>query len=183
MVPSYEHKAFIPYKAVFADAPDPSRHAVVRARAVALEPTQLVLDREFEGASRIPFDYLVAATGTRLATPGTMQDDDKIPSVRELQLWQQRILSAPSVVVIGGGAVGVQLVCDLKEVYPEKEITLVHSREKLMPLYHEALSDLIKDRLRELDIGYVSFLFCLSVCPPIGFLVEPIPNTALFHLC
>ena len=166
MVPSYEHKAFIPYKSVFADAPDPSRHAVVRARAVALEPTQLVLDREFEGASRIPFDYLVAATGTRLATPGTMQDDDKTPSVRELQLWQQRILGAPSIVVIGGGAVGVQMVCDLKEVYPEKEITLVHSREKLMPLYHEALSDLIKDRLRELDIGYVPFLFCLSLCVP-----------------
>ncbi len=152
IIPAYEHKAFIPYKSVFAEAPDPSRHAVVRARAVSLQPNQIILDREYEGSSKLAFDYLVAATGTRLATPGTMQDDDKPPSIAELKLWQERMRDARSIVVIGGGAVGVQMVCDLKEVYPDKDITLVHSREKLMPLYHEALSDLIKDRLKELGV-------------------------------
>ena len=49
----------------------------------------------------------------------------------------------------------MQMVCDLKEIYPEKDVTLVHSREKLMPLYHEALSDLIKARFEALGVKTV----------------------------
>lgn len=55
-------------------------------------------------------------------------------------------------VIVGGGAVGVQMATDLKEIYPEKEVTLVHSRTELMPLYHETLSDLIKERFKELGV-------------------------------
>ncbi|KAH8892831.1 FAD/NAD(P)-binding domain-containing protein [Thozetella sp. PMI_491] len=152
IVPNYEHKAFIPYKGVFSESPDPSRHAVIKARVLSLEPTQLLLDREWEGSSKISFDYLVAATGTQLADPGTMPSDEKKPAIESLRAWQRDIKKANSIAVVGGGAVGVQMATDLKEVYPEKDITLIHSRDKLMPLYHVALSNLIKDRLKELGV-------------------------------
>lgn len=48
------------------------------------------------------------------------------------------------------------MACDLKEIYPDKEITLVHSREHIMPVYHEKLSDMIKARFKELNIKSVS---------------------------
>ena len=150
--PGHEHKAFIPLTAVFSEAPDPTRHQVARARAVALHPHSLTLDREFQGSQTLPFDYLVVATGTRLAAPGTMPSDDKPASVRYLQTYQSSIRASPSIAIIGGGAVGVQMACDLKELYPSKSITLIHSRAQLMPAYHPALSDLIKTRLAELDI-------------------------------
>lgn len=85
-----------------------------------------------------------------------MPSDDKVPSVRYLQAYQQGIKKARSIVIIGGGAVGVQMACDLKEIYPEKTVTLVHSRQHLMPVYHEALSNLIKDRFRELGVNLVT---------------------------
>ncbi len=119
-------------------------------------PNNITLDRDWNGSRSIPFDYLVAATGTRLPAPGTMASDDKPGSVKYLQTYQQAIQRANSIVVIGGGAVGVQMACDLKEVYPSKKITLVHSRDQVMPVYHPKLSDLIKTRFQELGVELVT---------------------------
>ena len=131
---------------------------MIQARALSLQSDSLTLDRPFsETCSRtLPFDYLIAATGTNLAFPGTMTADDKPASITSLQSYQSAIKSSPSVLIIGGGAVGVQMACDLKEIYPSKSVTLVHSRDQLMPVYHPALSDLIKSRFRELGIDLVT---------------------------
>ncbi|RYC56317.1 hypothetical protein CHU98_g9896 [Xylaria longipes] len=155
ILPTYEHKAFIPYSGTFAAAPDPERHHVVKARVSALHQDHVVLDRDWQGMREIPFDYLVVATGTKLRAPGTMQDDEKPLSVKYLQGYQQRLKNAKSIAIVGGGAVGVQMAADLKEIYPEKEITLVHSRNQLMPLYHEKLDEIIKERFQELGIKLV----------------------------
>ena len=172
----HEHKAFIPLSSVFAGTPDPARHQVARARAVALHPHSLTLDREWQGSKTIPFDFLVVATGTRLAAPGTMPDDDKPPSVRYLQAYQAGIRNAQSILVIGGGAVGVQMACDLKELYPTKSITLVHSRDQLMPAYHPALSNLIKSRFAELGINLVTGS---RVAIPAGGFPNTTPSTTV----
>ncbi|KAI0551492.1 FAD/NAD(P)-binding domain-containing protein [Xylaria curta] len=155
ILPTYEHKAFIPYTGTFAAAPDPERHHVVKARVSALYKDRVVLDRDWQGIREIPFDYLVVATGTRLRAPGTMQDDEKPLSVKYLQAYQQRLKDAKSVAIIGGGAVGVQMATDLKEIYPDKEVTLIHSRNQLMPVYHEKLDEIIKARFQELGIKLV----------------------------
>ncbi len=47
------------------------------------------------------------------------------------------------VVVVGGGAVGIEMAAELKVVHPRIDVTLVHSRDKL--LSSEALSDECKD--------------------------------------
>lgn len=125
---------------------------MIRAKAVSLQPNNLVLDRPWQGSTEVPFDYLVVATGTKLQAPGTMQDDDKPLSVKYFQAYQARVAGAKSIILVGGGAVGVQMATDLKELFPDKEVTLVHSRDTLMPLYHEALSGLIKSRFEELGV-------------------------------
>ncbi|KAI0164963.1 FAD/NAD(P)-binding domain-containing protein [Xylariaceae sp. FL1272] len=152
IIPTHEHKAFIPYTGTFADVPNSDRHDVVRARVSALHPDRVVLDRDWQGVREIPYDYLVVATGTKLRAPGTMLDDDKPLSVKYLQDYQNNLKQARSIAIIGGGAVGVQMATDLKEIYPEKEVTLLHSREQLMPLYHKKLDEIIKARCQELGI-------------------------------
>lgn len=48
------------------------------------------------------------------------------------------------------------MACDLKEIYGEqKEVTLVHSRDHIMPVYDEKLSEMIKERFKELGIKSV----------------------------
>ncbi|KAI0487531.1 hypothetical protein F4859DRAFT_465374 [Xylaria cf. heliscus] len=155
ILPTYEHKAFIPYTGTFAAAPNPDRHHVVKARVSALYQDRVVLDRDWQGVREIPFDYLVVATGTKLRAPGTMQDDEKPLSVKYLRGYQQRLKDAKSIAIVGGGAVGVQMATDLKEIYPDKDVTLVHSRNQLMPLYHKKLDEIIKARCQELGVKLV----------------------------
>lgn len=110
------------------------------------------LDRDWQGQKQIPFEYLVVATGTRLAEPAAMKDEDKPSSVLYLQRHQADVKKAKSVVIVGGGAVGVQMATDMKELYPEKEITVVQSRDQLMPQFHRGLHELVKKRFEELGI-------------------------------
>ncbi|ETS85423.1 hypothetical protein PFICI_03448 [Pestalotiopsis fici W106-1] len=155
VLPSHEHKAFIPYTSTFSSVQSPVQHAVVTARVESLRADSILLDREWQGSREIPFDYLVVASGTKLQAPGSMTEDDKLSSVRYFQAYQKRITNAKSVIIVGGGAVGVQMATDAKELYPEKDVTLVHSRQKLMPLYHEQLDRIIKDRCEELGVNLV----------------------------
>lgn len=126
----------------------------MKAKAVLLENNLVSLDREWQGSKQIPFEYAVIATGTRLPAPGSMEHDEKPQSVEYFQKYQQWLQKAKSVVIVGGGAVGVQMATDLKEIYPEKVITLVHSRDRLMPLYHPKMDEIIRHRFSELGIKY-----------------------------
>lgn len=112
ILPGHEHKAFIPYSGVFAASPNKDRHAVIQAKVVSLTPREAILDREWQGSTRVPFDYFVAATGTRLAAPGTMPYDDKAASVEYLKTYNQAIKQSKSVILIGGGAVGKSLLVE-----------------------------------------------------------------------
>ena len=86
-----------------------------------------------------------------------MPSDDKPPSVTYLQAYQAGLARASRIVIVGGGAVGVQMACDLKELYGSaKDVTLVHSRDALMPRYHPALSALIKARFADLGVRLVT---------------------------
>ncbi|RHZ53003.1 NAD(P)/FAD-dependent oxidoreductase [Aspergillus thermomutatus] len=156
IVPGQEHKAFIPYTGIFSSVPRPSTHAVVQARVLSVSPRSVTLDRQWQDSTQIPYEYLAIATGTRLAQPAGMKDDDKVSSVEYLQKHQADIKRSKSILIVGGGAVGVQMATDLKEYYPDKEVTLVQSRARVMPLFHEKLHELIKKRFDELGVRLIT---------------------------
>ncbi|KAL4988173.1 hypothetical protein BDW68DRAFT_159572 [Aspergillus falconensis] len=156
ILPGHEHKAFIPYTSLFSSAPNPTNHSVIQARVLSVQPHHVKLDREWQGSGQIPFEYLVVATGTRLSEPAGMRDNDKVSSVAYLQKHQEDIKNAKSILIAGGGAVGVQMATDLKEYYPAKEVTVVQSRPHLMPQYHPRLHELIKERFDELGIKFIT---------------------------
>ncbi|KAJ5186116.1 hypothetical protein N7472_010956 [Penicillium cf. griseofulvum] len=167
IVPEQEHKAFIPYSGIFNESPNPSSHGVVQARVLSVKPAYIELDREWQGSKVIPFDYVVLATGTRLSKPAAMDDDDKASSIDYLQKHQADVKRSQSILIVGGGAVGVQMATDLKEYYPEKEVTVVQSRPRVMPSFHHGLHGLIKRRFDELGIRLITG--SRVTIPPGGF--------------
>ena len=140
---------------------------MVQARVLSVQPQHIELDREWQGSRRIPFEYVVLATGTRLSKPAAMEHDDKPSSVKYLQKHQADVESSRSILIVGGGAVGVQMATDLKEYYPDKEITVVQSRDRVMPNFHPRLHDLIKHRFDELGIKLITG--ARVTIPPGGF--------------
>ncbi|CAI7614974.1 unnamed protein product [Penicillium pancosmium] len=156
IVPGQEHKAFIPYSEIFSGAPNPAAHGVVQARVLSVNSQHIELDREWQGTKQIPFDYVVLATGTRLSKPAAMDCDEKLPSVEYLQKHQADVKRSKSILIIGGGAVGVQMSTDLKEYFPEKDVTVIQSRPRVMPNFHPKLHELVKRRFDELGVRLVT---------------------------
>ncbi|GAA6017902.1 hypothetical protein JCM10207_003493 [Rhodosporidiobolus poonsookiae] len=162
IAPAYEHKAFIPFHPML-----PAPHAIVQASALSLVPPssstgggKVVLDRAVQlpgqdtPAAEIEYDALVLATGTKLSKPGTLETEKK-DSVMYLQGVQQKLKAAKDIVIIGGGAVGVQMATDLAILYPgAKSITVVQSR-RLMPRFHPKLHEIVQKRFDELGVKTV----------------------------
>lgn len=79
------------------------------------------------------------------------------------------IASASSILIAGGGALGIQYATDTADLYnnPEfahlrprncvspKKITLVHSRDRFLPLYKQEVHDEIMRRMNELGVEVV----------------------------
>lgn len=53
---------------------------------------------------------------------------------------------------MGGGAVGVQLASDIKSFYLDKKVSLIHSREQLLPNFGKRLHEYVVDKLGTLGV-------------------------------
>lgn len=113
--------------------------------------TATVLDAATQEPRSLTYDYLVVSTGLRRAWPAVPQSLRRKQYLLEAGAHIDRVrnhAAADGVVVVGGGAVGIEMAAELKVVAPGTRVTLVHSRDRL--LSSEPLPDECKDRALEL---------------------------------
>ncbi|XMA09185.1 hypothetical protein WAI453_001976 [Rhynchosporium graminicola] len=60
--------------------------------------------------------------------PAKLLSTERSGAWAELKVLQERIKESMDIALVGAGAVGVQLATDIKSFYPEKKVTLIHSR-------------------------------------------------------
>ncbi|XP_073126517.1 uncharacterized protein [Henckelia pumila] len=80
----------------------------------------------------IGYDYLVIATGH--AHTG---DFTKAERLRYFQAEQEKIKSANSILIVGGGPTGVELAAEISVDFPDKKVTLVHRGSRLLEFIGE----------------------------------------------
>lgn len=104
------------------------------------------------------YDYFVAATGLRRIWPVVPQSLTKRRYQIEIGEHVRSIRNAvDGVIVIGGGAVGIEMAAELKLVQPGLKVTLIHSRDKLLsaePLPEE-LKDVSLKTLKEHGVNVI----------------------------
>ncbi|KAI0481359.1 FAD/NAD(P)-binding domain-containing protein [Xylariaceae sp. FL0804] len=104
--------------------------------------------------TEVRYDFFVAATGLRRAWPVVPQSLSREAYLREAGAHIDRVTSlsgtaaAPPVLVVGGGAVGIEMAAELKHAHPGVRVTLAHSRGRLLSA--EPLPDTVKDCALEL---------------------------------
>ncbi|KAJ1925318.1 hypothetical protein IW146_000350 [Coemansia sp. RSA 922] len=127
--PKYADKMFISYKGLFRDSElsNPA-HRFVCARLTHVYESSV----EVEGGERIPYDYLIIATGTTPTSMPVTQSIDDVECRARYQRMRNAIESSRSILFVGGGAVGIGLCCEIAEMYPKKCLILAHSHEKLL---------------------------------------------------
>ncbi|GFP95663.1 apoptosis-inducing factor homolog b [Phtheirospermum japonicum] len=101
---------------------------------------------------RITYDYLVIATGHVDLGAHT-----KVERLSHYQAEHEKIKSAKSILVVGGGPSGVELAAEIIVDFPDKKVTLVHRRSRLLEYIGEKASkkalDWLTSRKVEVILG------------------------------
>ena len=119
-----------------------------QGNVVRIESDQLI----FEDGDVVEFEHLAIATGSQKRYPAELDADGKVECMSFFEEQQRRIQAAESIVIVGGGAAGVEVAGDIKSKYPEKGVTLVHSRQHLLNNFGKKLREIAKKSLEDLGV-------------------------------
>ncbi|RKP08425.1 hypothetical protein THASP1DRAFT_29765 [Thamnocephalis sphaerospora] len=138
--PGFAEKCFIP----LANAPflrgDSVHHERSRVREAHVD--RIVL----EDGRELSYDYLVLATGSRYGVPSKVNTDVVEEGVAALKEALAAVQKAKRIVVVGGGAVGIELAGELKQNYPDSTVTIVSAENQLLA-NPPALADKLRAKL------------------------------------
>jgi NADH dehydrogenase FAD-containing subunit len=143
----HEARAFIPYDATGKDLP-PGIFKITQGIVTSVEEDFVQLDT----GERISYSYLAIASGSSQPLPAKVTSSNKAEACKELQSVQEYIKAADTIAIIGGGAVGVEIATDIKSYYPEKQVTIVHSRPQLLPHFGPRLHDYVSEKIANMGI-------------------------------
>jgi len=81
------------------------------------------------------------------------------------QTYFEELSAANSVLVIGGGAVGLEVAGEVATDFPEKQVTLVHSSQAVLENYPPRLGRIIIGKLKQLGVKvWRPLVILLAVC-------------------
>ncbi|CEL58299.1 Apoptosis-inducing factor 2 OS=Taeniopygia guttata GN=AIFM2 PE=2 SV=1 [Rhizoctonia solani AG-1 IB] len=143
---SIAEDSLIPFDRAF----DPSVR-LVHSGAREINSTEVVTD----SGEHIAYSYLVLATGSlwngALALP-----DSRKEALEQLDAFRKRLDAAKNVVILGGGAVGIEYAGELVNYYPNTKVSLVHSLPELTnDTYPAKFRNSLLDALKKLGVQVV----------------------------
>jgi NADH dehydrogenase FAD-containing subunit len=141
---------------------------VIQGRATAVSANGVA----HTGGSSVPSDIVVVATGSTYAAPFKPQGDSAAAFAATLALVSQQVRENDHIVIVGAGAVGVELAGELKAAYPQKRVSLVSSLDKMFPHYPQKLHKTLVAKLSragvDLHMGDAASDLARSDIPYVG---------------
>ncbi|KAJ7112409.1 hypothetical protein C8R43DRAFT_1040589 [Mycena crocata] len=122
-----EDSALMPYDKLFVGG-----HGTVRQGTIeSVEPQESGGKIVLYGGEKLHYRILILCTGSSWDGPIhlPMLKDEALQTIDN---WRVRFKEAKSIILVGGGAVGIELAGELKDHYPEKPVTIVHSGAQLL---------------------------------------------------
>lgn len=147
VISGYEKQAFIPYDEIIKSAP-PGALQFIRGTVTHIKNDCIQL----ASGRQIRFAYLAIATGSKRNFPANAAATDSRGACTEFRQIQQKIQSAQRIAVIRGGALGVEISADIKSFFPQKSVTLFHSRGRLLHQFGPRLHEFVIAALQKMDV-------------------------------
>ncbi|KAJ3288430.1 Apoptosis-inducing factor 2 [Borealophlyctis nickersoniae] len=117
-------KTWLPFNKVFST--QNNRRIIQGLAATSISPKAVTL----ADSTTVEFDYALIATGGW--TPGRARELTKKEYIAEYERRLKDIVDAKTVLIVGGGATGVETAGEIKTDYPDKRVVLVHSGSELI---------------------------------------------------
>lgn len=141
--PQWAEHLFLPYSGIL-------RHGrVVRARAEKVEEQRISLDT----GEQITADFIVLATGASYPYPAKFDITDRETALARLAETHSELRAASSVLVLGAGTVGLEVVGEIVSAWPDKAVTVVEPGDDVVGgRYPEPFRAEIRRQLRDLGV-------------------------------
>uniref|UniRef100_F7CE89 Ferroptosis suppressor protein 1 n=1 Tax=Monodelphis domestica TaxID=13616 RepID=F7CE89_MONDO len=107
----------------------------------------------------LPFSHLILATGSRGSFPGKFNQVATLQeAVEAYEEMVRQVQNSQHVVVVGGGSAGVEMAAEVKTDYPEKKVTLIHSKTpladpELLPCVRQEVKKILLEKGVELVLN------------------------------
>ncbi|KAG8829420.1 hypothetical protein FRC17_006600 [Serendipita sp. 399] len=111
----------------------------------------------FESGEQLKWDILVIATGT--AWNGLLANwpTSRSEVTKFVDGWREKFAAAKSIVIVGSGTVGSELAGEIRDVYPTKELTMVHKQSLFLnSVYPDNYRRRVTDDLRKRNIRVIT---------------------------
>ena len=144
----WENAIFMPYTNLL------SRGEVVRGTVSRVDGTTV----HVFGHDPIEADYVVFATGSTYPFPAKYSSYRSSVAKARLEQLHENLSRARSVMIVGGGTVGIELTGELANAFPGLDITIVESSDQILgtPGYTDALREEISEQLATLGVRVVT---------------------------
>ncbi len=100
------------------------------------QQTVTVEDAKSQAQQVLPYHHLILATGASYTDMPAIKPswEDRTLAARNetFKTFSEQIKHAKHILIVGGGSVGVEMLGEINETYPNKRITLVHSKDRLL---------------------------------------------------
>lgn len=119
---SYHKKIIAPFRTFLR------KTKIINDVLVSVTPTEVVLENEI-----IQFDYLLIASG--IDYPIFLENKENVCTLKngvDAVKMGEKICSAPKILIVGGGLVGVEIAGELLTKTKGKELTIVHPYDCLL---------------------------------------------------
>ncbi|MGO3796940.1 MAG: FAD-dependent oxidoreductase [Pauljensenia sp.] len=138
----WEHTVFMPYSNLL------ERGRVVQGTVSRVEGTTV----HVFGQDPIEADYVVLASGSSYPFPAKYSSSRTVVAKARLEQLHENLAAAHSVLLVGGGTVGIELTGELANAYPDLEITIVERADSILstPGYTDELRSEMGRQLDEL---------------------------------
>jgi NADH dehydrogenase FAD-containing subunit len=121
--PSWLTKVYLPYDNLLTHG------RVIRDHATAVESGRVVLG----SGEQIAADYIVLATGSHYPFPGKAGLLDTDAAHELYRSSHDALADAGRVLLLGSGPVGIELAGEIKEVWPDKHVTIAELGDDILP--------------------------------------------------
>ncbi|MET8676826.1 FAD-dependent oxidoreductase [Streptomyces sp. NPDC004647] len=121
---------------------------VIRGRAASVDPRGVTL----ESGERVDADYVVLATGSAYAYPAKPVSDTVSEALKDFRRTHKEVLDADRVLILGAGPVGLELAGEIKEIWPDKQVTIVDPIVELLPGFKPEVVEDLHQQLDELGV-------------------------------
>ncbi|MGH4037215.1 MAG: NAD(P)/FAD-dependent oxidoreductase [Sphaerochaeta sp.] len=122
----------------------------IKMRATGIKEKKLFL----EDGSDVDFDYLVIATGAKFLSWPFLNSPEKDIESRQKAVAKEadKITKANSILIIGGGSVGVELAGEIAYRWKDKDITLIEGSSRILGGLSEKMTKRATKILKSMNV-------------------------------